>query len=585
MIQDQYTEARRQLQENMASRVSHEDTPMQSRRELSRNWGDVSPKMQKECVNFLNLYSSADNAAPQYSVENPQADQQVFPGIWRNVGAQMSTMVRGLRGVTQVLRYGFATTIDWTEAFAVSGTANKTTERDIVVEFRNIDPAYINDCIVALNSVATYTNPTIQGETFTGTWQNGGIGNKQQDDGAHTITLKIGLISTVATITDLSNMTPYKEWIRDIEEPFGPAGGYSTHASVSNSDGIIYTYPRISVASESAINGLTDANFQSLVNNDSSLYEFINKDLKENSDDQTVTLKLIFKRIGRRSWGTTPGRRATADLTVKEDAGATTTLFEKHTHYWFGIQYADNAVVVSDLGTTPGNGDSATTYIVTRVQPQDNRDGTKTYAQSVEYARAWPAANESSPTPDYKETINLNGRTAGERWIYNSYKSESSDAAIARAKVHLDALTSTGYIIDVSIQDRRNGIFDVVYTKSLDGSTFSIPGWTIGLISTQYWKEIIYADRKKDGKKHYRVIMYAVEYYSHSTLAAAWSYLNGKSPSGLASSPMGIVTKVETIDKYKYMSVYVTSNEIADLSVYPMTGWIAFAAGQQISET
>lgn len=443
-------------------RLAETESALQKSKELTRYVSKVIDDQRATDLLFLYTYVDASNyPTARSSVASPQADRNVYAGTWRLVSNGVDPQ---LPGYVQKLRLGFATAIAWDEAFLVDGDMATATRRTIVVEFRNFDPAYVETASAALLATSPLTNPTIQTKEYTGTWIISKIKPRQDEDGSYSIIATLTYVNTITAIADLLALTPIKTGLKDVDHPFGDAGGFTAHNSISNTLGLIYTYKNLT--GFAVINAITDANFQSL--SEDTAMEFVNKKLTE-EDDKSLTLQVAFRRVGRRTWSGASG--PAPDLIQYHTEMA--TVYEKRERIWLGYRNEDEDTILSML-KSGGTADNVTNFGVVDVTYTDNDDGSKNYTQHLQYARTWPVSG--LPTPDLKEPVTVSNGETGIRYTFLSYKSEAAHAAVLRAYNAIDGEGDTGKIINGSINSRGNGIFDASYVDvtetDLEGSEF-----------------------------------------------------------------------------------------------------------------
>lgn len=135
-----------------------------------------------------------------YSVKDPMVNGIIQPGVWRGVNV---TSVEGVHNagrqspggtITQVMAFGWATEINWIEARLVQnpimqpmGAASCKT---MTVIWPNLAANQLATMAASLNA-ASFPNPKINGETYSGTWYNSGVIPSVARDGSGIITLQL----------------------------------------------------------------------------------------------------------------------------------------------------------------------------------------------------------------------------------------------------------------------------------------------------------------------------------------------------------------------------------------------------------
>lgn len=431
-------------------RVAETESALQKTKELTRYVQKIIDDQRATDLLFLYTYVDASNYVTPFtatsSIVSPKADRNTYAGTWRLVSNAVDPK---LPGYVQTLRLGWAQAIAWDEAFLVGGDRVTEKRRNIVIEFRNFDPAYVEASGAALLAQSPLTDPVIQTKTYTGTWLISKVTPRQEEDGSYTIVANLIFINVITALADLAALTPIKTGLKSVDHPWGDAGGYGSHTSVANNNGLIYSYPNLS--GFAVINALTDIQFQSL--SEDTAMEFLDKKLTE-QDDKTLTLQVAFKRVQCRAWAS-----QTADLTFFHTE--VTGKYEKRDRVWLGFQNADEATILAAL-KSGGAKDDVTDFVVTGVTYTENDDGSKDYTQHLEYARDWPASGV--PAYDYEEPVIVADARNGIKYTFLSYKCEAAHAACNRAYTAIEAIGATGNVVNGAVGDRHNGIFDATYT-------------------------------------------------------------------------------------------------------------------------
>ena len=422
-----------------------------------------------------------------------------------------------------------------------------------------IDATYADGLVTGLlNGSATVSNPQADEQTYTGTFVIGEVKGIGQDDRSVEITQELTKVTSVTELSVLAGLTPIKQGLKNVDHPFGDAGGYSTNESLSNTRGLIYTYKFLT--GFAVINALTDANFQSLCNSEDSSMQFVDKQLVE-MEDHTLTLKLAFRRVIRRTYSAS----APDFVEYSDEKNAVYTTARRH---WLGYRDADEETIITAL-RSGGAADNVTDYISVGVDVTDNDDGSKNYTQVLKYARAWPTSPLSTTTPfgaDYTEPLNVNGYGEGTRYYYLSYKFATLAALITAQNDIVTAATAgdeigegTNNSYGISVRNFTNGIYDLVLTVKSNGGVNLLWTETLYQNKTRYdeIRDKIYnggeTSPNLSGRdvKCYRTVKYTFDIKTvHRHVDAKQFIDGGLQGSGIESYELGgyIATKVKQID-------------------------------------
>ena len=168
--------------------------------ELPRHWPELSPDSIPDAIDYLNIVTSVKNSTPLKYVDDPMANQEVYRGRWRQ--AFVRRVMQGeVTKLVQVLRRGWAETINWDEARVRTGrflqdqpTGANTSdyERYLEVSWPNCSISKLNAMVASLNE-REYVDPILENETRTGTWRNLGVTTTKSDDGSGIITMSLAI--------------------------------------------------------------------------------------------------------------------------------------------------------------------------------------------------------------------------------------------------------------------------------------------------------------------------------------------------------------------------------------------------------
>jgi hypothetical protein len=167
--------------------------------ELPRHWPELSLDQIPSAIDYLNLCTSVKNSVPCKYVDDPMANGEVYEGRWRQ--AFIRRVMQGeVTKLVQVLRKGYAETINWDEARIriarwlqdqPTGTTSDY-ERYIEVYWPNCSISKLEAMANSLNA-RTYPDPTIENEVRAGTWRNVGVTTSKADDGSGIVTMSLAI--------------------------------------------------------------------------------------------------------------------------------------------------------------------------------------------------------------------------------------------------------------------------------------------------------------------------------------------------------------------------------------------------------
>lgn len=168
--------------------------------EITRHWERIQDDgYQSRYIAYLDQWTDPTNyngAEPTLEVayvDNPVVGKDPYTGRWRIVSNDWGPLQTdpAQQGAYQVLRKGYAETISWDEAVLLNETRNpaggdgNSIEKHKFIMWRNLDPTKL-EAMVASLTTDTITDPVVQGQTLTGTWEVGRIRSRtidQEDEG------------------------------------------------------------------------------------------------------------------------------------------------------------------------------------------------------------------------------------------------------------------------------------------------------------------------------------------------------------------------------------------------------------------
>jgi hypothetical protein len=270
-----------------ADRVSFSGSTHTKDRECVLSWKIVGDERRQTVLDYLRSVATVTNQAYDRK-------KAVLPGVWRNAGF-------GWNAQNQMyyltLREGWATSLTSGEMMVKAGSDTRSDNRTYEFYWRNIAAEAVDSCVEGLRATGSMVNPTVQGEIKDGAFSISSIMPLQQDDGSYWISITCTRVATILTIADIAALVPVRKDTRDIENPFGLEGGYTTHVGRKPTDGIVLTYRALSMASRDVIMALTDDALQGLLGvAEKAKFEFIKRDLTEDSGN-TLALSLAYQYI------------------------------------------------------------------------------------------------------------------------------------------------------------------------------------------------------------------------------------------------------------------------------------------------
>jgi len=175
--------------------------------------GIPSGKRDK-CKQYLSKYTSVKNSEKLcFTVKDPLADREQFDGLWRCIRVDF-LFVKGKEFLVRILRKGYLTAIDWSEARLVEGKTTKGASREKfrIIRWLNCAPTSV-EAMVASLSDATYANKKVSGQTLSGTWYNIYVAPSLDQEGSGVVTLYLGIPQVVKEGIVTSWNEKFKEWI------------------------------------------------------------------------------------------------------------------------------------------------------------------------------------------------------------------------------------------------------------------------------------------------------------------------------------------------------------------------------------
>lgn len=201
--------ARAVLAERRARLLQSRDPSIYPDGTITRYWVNIPADMVDDCVLYLEKFSSAKNSGKAQSyVTDPLVGGRKRTGVWRSVSIDTREEKSRSFTILQTIAEGFRTTIqgevadsiDFSgarlvrdkkllgngETAGVDNTTSSSPERYLLVRFTAISPNHCNAIMTEI-SQATYTAPTIRGETYAGDWKLIYATHEDAEDGSKTI--------------------------------------------------------------------------------------------------------------------------------------------------------------------------------------------------------------------------------------------------------------------------------------------------------------------------------------------------------------------------------------------------------------
>lgn len=209
--------------------------PLRDDGEVKRCWTESVTDRYTDLLDFLTIFTSAKNTAPQYWVDDPLIDGEKLLGKWRgayNVAVVEQPYPDAPKKlvIVQTLRRGYitqlvtGTSIDWSEARLVNvfdAVGNATSGSDnpeqyVVVEWRGVCPKLSRSIINTFPDTSDLTVyiPEIKGEKIGTGYYKLHAEDKIEEDGSATITLylanpRFSITSYTGWLTERSTDVTY----------------------------------------------------------------------------------------------------------------------------------------------------------------------------------------------------------------------------------------------------------------------------------------------------------------------------------------------------------------------------------------
>lgn len=202
MAESSYPNAKQLLKEEFALNAKTTQDDLLNDKTCLRYWREIPMGRVKECLDFLRNITSVNNNKTGHSVTDPQINKEKLPGVWRHIQEYAQPPRPGsepdVQDVYQLLKLGWAETIDWTEARLIEGDNQPLQpERTLRVQFVNLDYTKLGAMIESIETTKYFTDPVIAGETYDGPegahlkWRVLSAKPSRADDGSGVITLTL----------------------------------------------------------------------------------------------------------------------------------------------------------------------------------------------------------------------------------------------------------------------------------------------------------------------------------------------------------------------------------------------------------
>lgn len=224
---------------------------------------------------------------------NPKCDQKTWGGTWRIAGVTHGVASDKQTAIVyETLRYGFLTTLNQTEARAVSSQGDPGKPGFTVRQaFVYVDPQKLNTLLPALCDAAadlSVTDPQCDGTTYSGKFAVGKFGHTRNDDQSVTLWRDLTQMSTASTKTAIEALTPLKEFKYAQVRMFSTDGTqYHTTNISEKSRQWIYSYRFLDPANRATIGAIT--NWTVPVD-----FFFMAQRIIDDADTNTITLEITF---------------------------------------------------------------------------------------------------------------------------------------------------------------------------------------------------------------------------------------------------------------------------------------------------
>lgn len=158
---------------------------------ITRRWIGIPAHEADGCVTYLRSI---------LTVKDPMIERKVREGLFRVVNVHSEARIQvgnnpGEADIFQVLKKGWATTVDWTEARLVENPQlqplGAPTYKFLTVMWPNCASTALEAMAASLLAMASFTDPVINGEPKTGKWYNSGVTSKLANDGSGILTLQL----------------------------------------------------------------------------------------------------------------------------------------------------------------------------------------------------------------------------------------------------------------------------------------------------------------------------------------------------------------------------------------------------------
>ena len=298
-------------------RIDFTENDKTKEKELVRGYGGIRDDLLASMLAYLATLPTATN---------PVADGRQYDGLYRIAG---HTWDQRSQRYVQTLKFGWATSVltgnspnktPNTECLVAAASDSRTDQRSMTLLWKNIAGSPVSPGVAATLAVQTelrtqgsFSSPSIQGETKTGTWAIGAISEQQQPDGSYWVTVQCTLatslngLNAAQTLAALQALTPLRGDVRDIENPFGLEGGFTAAVAPETvpgpgrrpTEGIALTYSGLTANSRTALLAMTDIDLGKLLTGaDLTNFRFVKRQVSA-VDEQTgtITLSVAYQYI------------------------------------------------------------------------------------------------------------------------------------------------------------------------------------------------------------------------------------------------------------------------------------------------
>ena len=314
-----------------------------------------------------------------------------------------------------------------------------------------IDAQYADTLVVALNAIASYTNPQVDAQTYTGKFANASPYAKEDGTRAIDIGQALIKITAIANVDALAALTPLLLQNNEIITLFDFEEG--------EGDDITYIYRNLDPASRTTVMDISDSDLVSHL--PGAGWSYADRHWK-NLSNNTAEFSAVFRKV---SWtnisGTTPNQVIDDRVILGYKNYNPQTAAEGH-----NVQKIDGGrgLPIAQAEEVRDNETSDSGYSIDSIQLNELGNGqasiqktqTKQRAIGSNVYRFWRAATGGQP--EHETVIWLNLTSANATLVYNDAKTNTANMAGATYA----ASPATHLLKNVERQPLGNELFNVV---------------------------------------------------------------------------------------------------------------------------